>query len=62
MSFIESHYFEVVNKKLAIKMINNITLEKRHGIIHFKEIMNLGLFESRAERYDFHTKILSYSG
>ncbi|MUK51536.1 type III polyketide synthase, partial [Aliivibrio fischeri] len=59
ISFINAHHSKVKHKERSIQMISNTTIEKRHTIIPFDEIINLGLFGERGFLYEVHARDLA---
>ncbi|MUK51524.1 type III polyketide synthase, partial [Aliivibrio fischeri] len=59
ISFINAHHSKVKHKERSIQMISNTTIEKRHTIIPFDEIINLGLFSERGFLYEVHARDLA---
>ncbi|MFG0606930.1 type III polyketide synthase [Vibrio mimicus] len=59
VNFINLHHPDIRHKDRAFEMIHNTTIEKRHTIIPFDEIMKLDNFGQRGELYEKHSKMLA---
>lgn len=59
LDFIHFYHPDIRHKGRAIEMIHNTTIEKRHTIIPFDEIMKLENFGQRGELYEKHSKALA---
>lgn len=59
--FIHRYHSEVRHKERAFEMIRNTSIEKRHTIIPFEDIIELKNFAHRGELYEYYTKLLVIS-
>lgn len=59
VTFVDKYHKSVSHKKTAIRMINNTTIEKRHVILPFEELIKLDTFGIRSELYERYAKSLS---